>query len=581
MLPTIEENRSSNYRGKRDSQKTQISSDEFRSESDNHRKVVNNMVKYEYELGELVDETNGLTTTHQGGKAYEIDALKQLRRFLILGSESGTFYVSQKSLTNLNIKAVQTALDEAGTKAIDVIIDVSDRGLAPNNDPALLALALAASYKSTDQNKQDEIRTYALANLSKVARISTHLFHFIAYVDKLRGWGRGLQTAIEKWYLDRSPLSLAQQVTKYQQRDGWSHRDVLRKAHVKSNTAHNIVLGYAVNGSFGDAAYEGAYKDVTEYLGAVEAVKASTDDREIVSLIEAYNLPREVLPTAALNSPLVWEALLMGGKGMPLGALLRNLGNLSKHGVIAVNSDGAKYVTDRLADVGDITRARIHPVDALKAKLVFAHGRGVLGSSTWTVNQRIVDALETTFYTSFGNVEDSGKRGIIALDVSGSMSWNSSVGGVPGLTPRLASACMAMVTVRSESRFEVVAFSSSLVSVNLSAHDSLDTVLQKIDRIPMGGTRCELPMLYAAQKQIAADYFIVYTDSETSGVNPAGALRDYRKKMQIFDSKLIVVAIEANQFSIADPRDPNMLDVVGFDSSAPAVMSSFIRGDLS
>jgi 60 kDa SS-A/Ro ribonucleoprotein len=30
-------------------------------------------------------------------------------------------------------------------------------------------------------------------------------------------------------------------------------------------------------------------------------------------------------------------------------------------------------------------------------------------------------------------------------------------------------------------------------------------------------------------------------------------------------------------FTIADPNDAGMLDVVGFDSSAPAIMSDFIR----
>jgi len=34
----------------------------------------------------------------------------------------------------------------------------------------------------------------------------------------------------------------------------------------------------------------------------------------------------------------------------------------------------------------------------------------------------------------------------------------------------------------------------------------------------------------------------------------------------------------ANQFTIADPTDGGMLDVVGFDSAAPELMSEFARG---
>jgi 60 kDa SS-A/Ro ribonucleoprotein len=41
---------------------------------------------------------------------------------------------------------------------------------------------------------------------------------------------------------------------------------------------------------------------------------------------------------------------------------------------------------------------------------------------------------------------------------------------------------------------------------------------------------------------------------------------------------LIVVGMTANQFTIADPSDPGMLDVVGFDIAAPQVMTDFSAG---
>ena len=56
------------------------------------------------------------------------------------------------------------------------------------------------------------------------------------------------------------------------------------------------------------------------------------------------------------------------------------------------------------------------------------------------------------------------------------------------------------------------------------------------------------------------------------------ALEEYRQKMGI-DAKLIGVAMVANRWSIADPNDPRQLDVVGFDTSVPAVMSALIGGD--
>ncbi len=52
------------------------------------------------------------------------------------------------------------------------------------------------------------------------------------------------------------------------------------------------------------------------------------------------------------------------------------------------------------------------------------------------------------------------------------------------------------------------------------------------------------------------------------------ALRDYRKKTGIA-AKLVVVGMVSNGFSIADPDDGGMLDVVGFD--APDAMHTEIK----
>ena len=51
----------------------------------------------------------------------------------------------------------------------------------------------------------------------------------------------------------------------------------------------------------------------------------------------------------------------------------------------------------------------------------------------------------------------------------------------------------------------------------------------------MGGTDCALPMIYAKQKKLKIDVFIVYTDSETwfGKIHPTEALKNYRKVLLI------------------------------------------------
>ena len=51
--------------------------------------------------------------------------------------------------------------------------------------------------------------------------------------ESFRGWGRALRRAIGNWYLGQEPRELAYQLCKYQHRNGWCHRDLLRLTHPK------------------------------------------------------------------------------------------------------------------------------------------------------------------------------------------------------------------------------------------------------------------------------------------------------------------------------------------------------------
>ncbi|NIV92315.1 TROVE domain-containing protein, partial [candidate division KSB1 bacterium] len=149
-----------------------------------------------------------------GGYAYQVDKWDALQRFLILGSEGGTYYVSEAQLTQENANLVIDCVKEDGIQVVDRIIDVSHAGRAMKNDPALFALAIAASIGDKFT------RQHALASLPTVARIFTHLAHFAEYAQQFRGWGRGLREAIAAWYNDMDASRLTYQMVKYRQRDG-------------------------------------------------------------------------------------------------------------------------------------------------------------------------------------------------------------------------------------------------------------------------------------------------------------------------------------------------------------------------
>ena len=380
-----------------------------------------------------------------------MDDWTRLARFLVLGAEGGTYYVREQTLTRENAEAVVRCLGSDGLRVVREIVAVSQSGRAPKNDPALFALALCAAVGD------EATRREALAALPLVARTGTHLFHFTAFVDGMRGWGRGLRQAVAHWYNAQDAAVLAYQTVKYQQRDGWSHRDLLRLSHpVPATEQHRTLYHWATQGwpGVGDAPHPDA---ALRLVWASERAKRAGSAGEIVSLIRENDLPREAVPTQWLNDPSVWEALLAR---MPMTALIRNLATLTRVGLLPPGSDATAQVTAQLGDAVRLKKARVHPMAVLAALKIYAQGHGERGGNSWVPVAPVVDALDGAFYAAFGNVEATGRRWLLALDVSGSMN-GSSIAGIPGLTPRLGSAAMALVTAATETQHQIVAFSAA------------------------------------------------------------------------------------------------------------------------
>lgn len=494
-----------------------------------------------------------------GGYSFAIDKWEAAKRFLILGSEGGTYYISERKLIKQNALSIITCAEEDGPRLVNMIVEVSESGRAPKNDPAIFALALASAFGD------EKTRRLAFDSLNRVCRIGTHLFHFAQYREQFAGWGRGAKRAVAEWYERNSQKQrLSYQVIKYRRRDGWTHADLLRLSHPNSieKLDADFILGR----------YEGGHVLYDAFISAQNSVSV----KHTANLIREYNLPREAVPTEHLNDPLVWEALLYAG--MPLTALIRNLGNMSKVGLLVPMSDTVREICARLSS-GDVLRnSRVHPLQILLALDTYASGHGVRGGGTWNPVASVVNALDSAFYSSFENVEPTGKRTLIGLDVSMSMDGSYIAG--THLNCRRAATAMAMVTLaREELNAMTVAFSQGLTVIPLSSKQRLDDACNATSHLPFQGTDCALPIVAATQQNWQVDTFIIYTDNETwaGNIHPVQALHQYRQKTGN-NARLIVVGMASNGFTIADPTDLGMLDVVGFDGATPQLISEFSKG---
>lgn len=525
---------------------------------------------------------------------YSVPHWTQFQRWLLMGSQGGAYYASEKQLTVENVSSLKICVAENGVRTVKMIVELSESGRAPKNDQAIFALAYAL------KNGDVATKLAAKAAVPKVCRIGTHLFQFAECVKTLGGWGSSTKKAFAGWYNDQSDKDLAYQLVKYQNRGGWSHRDLLLKAHVKPKTeTRSALYAWASDKQHKAAVIEDVAKKSTKWvlderehtnwlstapsdeaqqiLWAFERAKVAKSADEIVTLINKYGLPRECIPTQFLNDVSVWAALLDNrGHGMGYTAMIRNLGKMTSIGLASPMSDASKQIAFRLADSAAVQKARIHPMNVLIALRTYGHGHGEKGSLSWNPDPKILKALDTAFYGSFKNIEPSGKRHLIALDVSGSMG--SPCGGLP-ITCREASAVMAMATVRTEENYHVMGFSNQFISLPLNPSMSLEQVVQKISGLPFNSTDCSLPFVWAQKNKVSVDLFAVFTDSETNynTVAPSQALADYRKDMGI-EARSVVCAMVANNFSIADKNDPLMLDLAGLDSATPGFVADFAAG---
>jgi 60 kDa SS-A/Ro ribonucleoprotein len=517
-----------------------------------------------------------------GGYAFPISDKQVLDRMLIIGTQGGTFYVDERKLTAYNADRIIAMIEKDGKAVVDRTVEVSDQGLSYRNDAAIFVLALCAASKNL------ETRKYALANLSKVCRIGTHLFTFIAFRNQIKkSWSRSFRTGIANWYNSMSAEKLAVQVCKYQSRSlegelSWTHKDLLRLSHAAPITdKHNLIFRYITHGvGTKDDFKEGQLREEVlhelEYVWAHERAKIA-DEKELINLIKQYHLTHESIPTDK-QTPKVLEQLL---QTMPMTATIRQLGRLTNRDVLKPLTKTLNLVCDRITNDEQISKSRIHPMSMLAALRTYSSGQGFRGKLTWTPIQPICDALDVGFYKAFKNVQPTGKRILLAVDISGSM--DSPCMGMDNMTARDCAAAMALCIAKVEPNYHVIGFCDYVKELEISPKQRLDDVIRYLhNNVDPRGTDCSLPMSYAMDKKMDIDCFILITDNETWAGNtghPFEILEKYRRQFNP-NTKLISLATAANNVSVADQNDAGILDIAGFSSDVPSIVSKFIAGEI-
>lgn len=505
-----------------------------------------------------------------------------LKRYIMLGVD----HEKPLSFGRLNDNETQNKIEclekllkdpENYQKILDLITEYIPRAYKK----ATLIYILARCCAS----KEAKLRSEAYKILPILCNIPTHLFTFVEMYENIcktlnnsTGWNKLQKQAIAKWYLDKDPRNLVYLVTKYKNRNNWTHADILRLSHIKyPNSIYDTLFRYITKG------YEEYLNKleklrmsedmidsclyIKEYIEGYEELKTLDQEPRAIELINKFNFVREHIPTSLLNSPDIWNAL---AQEMPMVAMLRNLNKLNAVKLFEKYPETKNKLITRLNSESDIKASKVHPLQVLISLKMNCQNDGF--------DKELKFALNTAFKHAFKNVEDTGKRFLIALDVSGSMSSNT-VNGINCMSACEISCAMAMIIKATQKSCDIMGFADTFRYLDLNPDDTLDKNLNKIHNQNFGRTDCSLPFRWSLENNKQYDAVIVFTDNETNSniMKPVDVLRVYRNKTGI-NCKLIVVATSTNDISIADRSEPmNMLDISGFSADTPMIINDFIR----
>lgn len=503
-----------------------------------------------------------------GGYMFNAGIWSMLRRCLLIGTAKSTYYAGKQELTDDFVHVVNQCVYEDPRRVAQEILYASD-GHAINNSAPIFAIVLLS------MGEAPEAKQAFMEIFPQVVRTGSHFYEWLSYTKSLRGFGKIVRECGRAWLSNPNAKALAYQLLKYQQRQGFSHRDALRLFHIKpTSDDHQALFHWAVKGW--EELPAGIPSEALSQIWWYEWLKRNPEKSH--EAIAKGHLTHEMAAPVGKMDKQAWQLLF---NEMPIGAMLRNLGSLTDLGVLhAHESANLNRVQAVLNNPERLRKGRIHPIDVLKALKVYQSG-GNLGRSqkTWEPVSRIVDILENAVELSFDVMESTGKVFVHAVDVSGSMSYGvvSSV----GLSCCEIATAMALVTAKAEQNYIIRGFADNFRNLNISAKDSFSSALQKASNQNFGDTDASVAYDWLIKNKFKADVICFWTDSESwaGRRHPSEALADYRKKVNP-DAKAVYVTLAPYQITLVDPQDPMSWDLGGFDPNTPSVIQMIATGEL-
>ncbi|KAJ9576484.1 hypothetical protein L9F63_006697, partial [Diploptera punctata] len=479
----------------------------------------------------------------------------QLKRFLHYGRETPLYQPGDrfvhKYFERNNVNSIEALLaDSKEIDAVTHIVKAYSDGYSAHPQSLVFALALCIRQPTSER-----LREAAYNAIKTVCKSPKDFFLFIKFAYDLArpqtGWGHGMRRAVIEWYLSKDAMELADCVTKYRGRHGWTHTDIVKLTHPKStDIAKSAVLKYVVRGlkeaktEFGD---KPEAQQVLNFIQTIEDFKHCDDEQHAARLIETHSLSLEHVPAHFLKSKEVWNALI---PHLPLGVLLQNLKRLGKLRYLKGNQPIVTKIVEALNNQTAIAESNLHPAQVLIAlrnyeNIAKPYPRQTTAVPVVKVKQplqphpKIVEALGHLMASTFKLLVPTGLRYLVAIDVRNQMVHTKCC-HCNNVTPASATALITLCLVKVERDVTVVAFGTegSMQPVPIDKNTTMEQAQNKFKEIPNGPVDLTQPLFWAKNLKKMVDVFIILTDSQVKQgkVKAAKALQQYRSVVNIPNS---------------------------------------------
>lgn len=533
---------------------------------------------------------------------------EQLKRIIYLNNAACHFFVGDPDTYQLDIsEARRTSITQSIENKLQEMFSVLDAASADKNLPRRSIIFLVLGKLMHWENITPELKSKITAKVLELCQSDEEFFCFIKYYTQLRRQNKmpsSVEKLVRKFYMKKTPLELAQSVAKFNGLHKWSHKDLIKLAHVKSDTPlKNVVINYILTRKPTD-------KETEEQQKILDIIKKSDELRSTQEPVNAIPILSELKLTIQQVSPSlrqngeIWAASL---ENMSIQEILPCLGKLYKLGLLKPNTTVTNYLTNLLTDSEKIKASGVHPVEVFTFMKRLEKGgkpmdpkllnhlknekklseEDIKKAKTRTEAKcsHILSALLKCFNLACSNVPSTNKRYFVTIDVT-EKAKNALCTGNKVLTLLEAAVVYTILLLRVEKDVVIATYKDDKINlISVEKKISFSDLLEKVKAQSSEYSLIFSPIEWATSEKKHVDVFVNFIHNDHASSVPKekkqskiDSIIKYRTKVNLPKTKLINFAVVNRSMPVFVDKPPSVLDILGFDVTACKVAECFSRG---